>query len=76
MASDRLADAMRAGFDRRYRAAAVHTVAAQEGLGAAQAERLLDSAEFGERLDRLDVGSASFTSQVRDLVRSAAGLDI
>lgn len=75
MASERMEARMRAGFDRQYRLAAVHTVAVQEGLSDARAGELLGDAKFGERLDRLDIGSASFTRQVRDLVRSAARLD-
>lgn len=61
-----------AAFDRRYRIAAVRTKAAQLGLTDLQVERLLDSSQFCNQLDTLDVESPGFGRQISDLVGGAA----
>jgi hypothetical protein len=59
-------------FDRRYRIAAVRTRAERLGMTDQQIGNLLDSSQFCDRLDSLDVESPGFGRQVGDLISGAA----
>lgn len=61
-----------AAFDRRYRIAAVRTRAERLGMTDQQVEQLLDSSQFCDQLDTLDVEAPSFGRQVSDLISGAA----
>jgi hypothetical protein len=64
-----MTDDVLAAIDRRYAVAAVRTEAERAGV---DAEKLLDSQKFVDRLTAMNIEEADFPRRVRDLVRSAA----